>query len=111
MGQVVLSLEEYDQLKKETNIAAQVRDCFSLEKTYGGEIKLSISVGKAAEIFKAMFEESIYNNGTYEIQVDKDLDYTTDVAGYYVKAVKKKEEPEEAEAQEEKGEESEGGLF
>ena len=101
MGQVVLSLEEYDQLKKETNITAQVRDCFSLEKSYGGEIKLSISVGKAAEIFKSIFEQSIYSNSTYEIQVDKDLDYTTDVAGYYIKAVKRVEEPEEAEAQEE----------
>ena len=88
MGQVVLSLEEYDQLKKQTNI-------FSLEKSFCGEIKLSISVGKAAEIFKAMFEESIYNNGTYEIQVDKDLDYTTDVPGFYVKAVKKADKPVE----------------
>lgn len=92
MGQVSLSLEEYDQLKKQTNIAAQVRDCFSLEKSYGGEIKLSISVGKAAEIFKSIFEQSIYSNGTYEIQVNKDLDYTTDVAGYYIKAVKRVEE-------------------
>lgn len=93
MGQVVLSLEEYDQLKKQADIAAQTRDCFSLDKNFSGEIRLYVSVGKAAEIFKSIFDKSLYNDDTYEIQVDKDLDYTVDVAGYYVKAVKKKEEP------------------
>lgn len=107
MGQVVLSLEEYDQLKKQADVVAQVKDCFSLDRSYGGEVKLNISVGKTAEIFKAMFAESVYNDGTYEVQVDKDFGYTTDVAGYYVKAVKKKEELEEVEVQEE----SEGGPF
>lgn len=103
MGQVVLSLEEYDQLKKQADVVAQVKDCFSLDKTYSGEIKLSVSVGKAAEIFKAMLEESCYNNGAYEIQIDKDVDYIVDVAGYYVKAVKKIEELEEAQEAEEEG--------
>ena len=109
MGQVVLDLEEYDQLKKQTDIAAQVRDCFSLKRSYNGEIKLNISVGKAAEIFKAMFDESIYNDGTHEIEVDGNLDYNTDVAGYYVKAVEKSKELEEVETQEET--ETEGGPF
>ena len=90
MGQVILSLIEYDELKKQANLVEQTKDCFLLEKSYNGEIKLNISVGKAAEIFKALFSESYYNNETYEIEVDKDLlDYKTDVAGCYVKAVKK----------------------
>lgn len=105
MGQVVLSLEEYDQLKKQADVVAQVKDCFSLDRSYGGEVKLNISVGKTAEIFKAMFAESVYNDGTYEVQVDKDLGYTTDVAGYYVKAVKKVEEPEEIQEESKEDEE------
>ena len=96
MGQVVLSLEEYDQLKKQADIAAQTRDCFALYRGYSGDIKLQVTVGKAAEIFKAMFSESRYNDGSYEIEVDEErLLYETDVAEYYVKAVKKKEEPKE----------------
>lgn len=103
MGQVNLSLEEYDQLKKKADVAAQVRDCFTLDRGYNGnEIKLSISVIKAAEIFKAMFAESVYNNGNYEVEVDEEiLLYEVDVAGYYVKAVKKQELKEETREDEE----------
>ena len=96
MGQVHLSLEEYDQLKKQADVVAQVRDCFSLYRSYdGNEIKLNISLDKAAEIFKAMFSESVYNNGSYEIQVGDSQWGETDVAGYYVKAVKKEESTED----------------
>ena len=90
MGQVNLSLEEYDQLKKQADVAAQVRDCFSLYRNYSGdEIKLNISISKAAEIFKAMFVESVYNDGSYEIQLEHSQFSETDVAGYCIKAVKK----------------------
>ena len=91
MGQVVLSLEKYDQLKKEADIAAQLRDCFTLNREYNGDIKLQITVGKAAEIFKSMFATSLYNDGSYEVQVDKEWWYETEVAGYYVKAVRKQD--------------------
>lgn len=101
MGRVILSLEKYDQLKKEADIAAQVRDCFTLNRDYNGDIKLQITVGKAAEIFKAMFAKSLYNDGSYEIQVDKVLWHETEVAGYYVKAVKKQELKEETKEDEE----------
>lgn len=97
MGQVNLSLEEYDQLKKQTDLVAQVRDCFSLERNYNGdEIKLNISISKAAEIFKAMFLESEYNDGSYEIQIINTQFDEIDVAGYYVKAVKKEDGHEES---------------
>ena len=91
MGQVILSLEEYDQLKKQADVIAQVRDCFTLYRGYEGDIKLNISISKAAEIFKAMFAESVYNDGSYEIQVNYSQWDETDVAGYYVKAVKKED--------------------
>ena len=102
MGQVILSLEEYDQLKKQTDVVAQVRDCFSLDKNYNGdEIKLNIAISKAVEIFKSMFLESKYNDGSYEIQVNHSKWDEIDVAGYYVKAVKKEEFIEEAREDEE----------
>lgn len=102
MGQVNLSLEEYDQLKKQADVAAQVRDCFTLDRGYDGDIKLQVTVGKAVEIFKAMFSESAYNDGNYEVEVDEErLSYEIDVAGYYVKAVKKQEFQEESREDEE----------
>ena len=99
MGQVILSLEKYDQLKKEADIAAQVRDCFTLNRSYDGkEIKLNISISKAAEIFKAMFSESAYNDGSYEIQLNLYQWDETDVAGYCVKAVKREEDESKEES-------------
>lgn len=95
MGQVNLSLEEYDNLKKQADIAAQARECFVISRSYNSDVTLKISVGKAAELFKSLFNGSIYDDGSYEIEVDENnLDYETEVASYYVKAVKK-EEPEE----------------
>lgn len=101
MGQVILSLEEYDQLKKQADLAEQARDCFTLGKGYDGDIKLNISISKAAEIFKAMFAESVYNDGSYEIQEKYYQWEEADVAGYYVKAVKKQELKEETKEDEE----------
>ena len=95
MGQVILSLEEYDQLKKQADVVAQVKDCFSLDRVYNGDIKLNVSISKAAEIFKAMFAESVYNDGSYEIQVNPVQFDEIDVAGYYVKAVRKEESIED----------------
>lgn len=95
MGRVILSLEEYDQLKKQADLVAQVGDCFTLYRGYDGDIKLNISISKAAEIFKAMFAESVYNDGSYEIQVKHSQWDETDVAGYCVKAVKKGESTED----------------
>lgn len=96
MGQVNLSLLEYNQLMKQADVAAQVRDCFTLYRSYdGNEIKLNISISKAAEIFKAMFAKSVYNDGSYEIQLNLSQWDEIDVAGYYVKAVKKEDVQEE----------------
>lgn len=110
MGQVLLSLEEYEVLKKKADageiardVANGYRDIFKLYKSYGDDkIVLEIKVKKAAEILKSMLVESEFNDGTYEVEVDEDnLDYGANVAEYYVKAVKKKEKLEEAETQEE----------
>lgn len=101
MGQVLLSLEEYEELKKKGDAVAELSKCFRIEKSYSEkEVSLSISITKAAEIFKAMFNGSKYDDGTFEIYEDI-RNYNISVADYYIKAVKKKEETEEAETQEE----------
>lgn len=97
MGQVVLSLEEYDQLKKQADVVAELKGCFKLEKDYEGkEITLAIPVKKAAEIFGELFTESEYNDGSYVMEIEH-KDYTVNVANWYVKALKKPEVIEEVE--------------
>lgn len=101
MGQVILSLEEYEKLRKQADAVAELSKCFVIvESSYEEAVTLSIPVAKAAEIFKAMFVGSKYDDGTFEIHEDI-RNYNISVADYYIKAVKKKEEPEEAETQEE----------
>lgn len=109
MAQVILSLEEYDQLKQKADATAALSKCFELDKDYDGEkITLAIPIKKAAEIFKTMFIGSEYDDGTFEIEEDI-RNYNISVADYYIKAVKKVEKSVE-EVQEEQ-EESEGGPF
>lgn len=102
MGQVILSLEEYNELKGQTD-AVQVmkeaieslKECFVLEKDYKGEeITLGISTVKAAEIFNKMFEASEFNDGTYELKVEP-IKYSSSIATHRIKAVKKNNEPTE----------------
>ncbi len=110
MGQVILSLEEYEELKKKADageiardVANSYRDIFKLYKSYGDDkIVLEIKVKKAAEILKSMIVESEFNDGTYEVEVDENnLDYGANVAEYYVKAVKKQDKVTEELAEEE----------
>lgn len=99
MGQVALSLIEYENLRQR-----DVRNYFSLEEDYNGEVKLTIKTEKAAEIFNKLFKGSVFDNGAYEIDTDKEgykRGRTADVCGYYVKAVKKLKEQAEAQEQEE----------
>lgn len=111
MGQVSLSLEEYDQLKQKADATAELSKCFELDADFDRRrITLAIPIKKAAEIFKTMFIGSEYDDGTFEIKEEL-KNYSINVADYYINAVKKKEEPEEAEAQEEPEAESEGGPF
>ncbi|WP_410497233.1 hypothetical protein QTL86_11320 [Cellulosilyticum sp. ST5] len=113
MGQVILSLEEYEKLRKQADAVAELSKCFVIVESFNEkEVTLSIPVAKAAEIFKAMFVGSKYDDGTFEIHEDI-RNYNISVADYYIKAVKKKEKLEEAEAQaqEEPEEESKGGPF
>lgn len=90
MGQVILSLEEYDQLKKQADLVTQTKECFELRKRYDGEITLGISLGKTKEIFKKIFESSRYASD-FEMQTREDINYNyvDEVSGYYIKAVKK----------------------
>ncbi|WP_410495056.1 hypothetical protein QTL86_12950 [Cellulosilyticum sp. ST5] len=75
MAQVILSLEEYEELKKKADageiardVAKNYRNIFKLYKAYGDEkIYLEIEVGKVAEILKSMLIENGFNNDTYEI--------------------------------------------
>ncbi|MHC1750705.1 MAG: hypothetical protein AB9856_20730 [Cellulosilyticaceae bacterium] len=103
MGQVILSLEEYDQLRKQADGKKELSNCFELKKDYSGELRLSIEVSKAQEIFKTLFTGSKFDNGTYVIN-EKECDYSDDIANYYINATKKDEiEVEETEEDEENG--------
>ena len=113
MGQVILSLEEYEKLRKQADAVAELSNCFELDADFDrGRITLGIPIKKAAEIFKTMFIGSEYDDGTFEIKEEL-RNYSINVADYYINAVKKKEKLEEAEAQaqEEPEEESKGGPF
>ena len=100
MGQVILSLEEYNELKKQADTVQatkeaieSLKECFVLEKDYKGEeITLAISNMKAAEVFSIMFEASEFNDGTYELEVDPG-EYSSSIATHRIKAVKKADEP------------------
>ena len=102
MGQVILSLEEYNELKEKMDAIQamkeaieSLKECFVLEKDYKGEeITLGISIVKAAEIFTKMFEASEFNDGTYELEVDPGV-YTSTIASHRIKAVKKADESAE----------------
>ncbi len=102
MGQVILNLEEYEELRKKADAnkamkeaIESLKECFVLEKDYKGEeITLAISNVKAAEIFNIMFEASEFNDGTYELKVDPGL-YTSSIASHRIKAVKKADESAE----------------
>ena len=99
MGQVVLSLDEYNELKRQADAVQTVKEaieslkeCFVLEKDYKGqEITLGISIVKAAEIFNKMFEASEFNDGTYELKVEP-IEYSSSIATHRIKAVKKVDE-------------------
>ena len=100
MGQVILSLEEYNELKGQADANKAIKEaienlkeCFVLEKDYTGkEITLAISNMKAAEVFNIMFEASEFNDGTYELEVDPG-EYNSSIATHRIKAVKKDDEP------------------
>lgn len=101
MGQVILSLEEYEKLRKQADAVAELSNCFELDADFDrGRITLGIPIKKAAEIFKTMFIGSEYDDGTFEIKEEL-RNYSINVADYYINAVKKKEKLEEAETQEE----------
>jgi hypothetical protein len=111
MGQVILSLEEHEKLRKQADAVAELSNCFELDADFDrGRITLGIPIKKAAEIFKTMFIGSEYDDGTFEIKEEL-RNYSINVADYYINAVKKKEKLEEAETQEEPEEESKGGPF
>lgn len=101
MAQVILSLEEYEKLRKQADAVAELSKCFELNTDYDStKVSLAIPVKKAAEIFKTMFTGSEYDDGTFEIKEDI-KNYSISVADYYINAIKKKEKLEEAETQEE----------
>lgn len=101
MGQVILSLIEYDQLKKKSDEVAQLKECFKLNKNYDGKITLRIPVEKATKIFKKLFDESEYNDGSYVLDIDsRYIDIDADIAEWYVKAIKKEESKEDEETKE-----------
>lgn len=94
MGQVILSLEEYDQLKKKADGKEELAKCFELDKDYNGKVQLNISIQKAQEIFKVLFEGSKFDDGTYVIN-EKESDYNEGIASYYINATKNLEPKEE----------------
>ena len=99
MGQVILSLEEYNELKKQADAVQatkeaieSLKECFVLEEDYRGEeITLGISTVKAAEIFNKMFEVSKFNDGTYDLKVNPG-EYSSSIATHRIKAIKKVDE-------------------
>ena len=107
MGQVILNLEEYEELRKKADAnkamkeaVESLKECFVLEKDYTGkEITLAISNVKAVEVFSIMFEASEFNDGTYELEVDPG-EYSSSIATHRIKAVKKDDEPEEVDSNE-----------
>lgn len=101
-GQVALSVEEYNELKAQADVnkamkeaVESLKESFSLKESYNGqEICLAMKDEKAAEIFTKIFEASEFNNGAYDLQVNPSK-YSSEIASYRINAVKK-EESEEA---------------
>lgn len=103
MGQVMLSLEEYNELRDQARKAAAVRDCLMLEKSYNGNVELAIDMKKAAETFRILMEGSQFKD-THTVMEDPTMLDTYTIATYSLRAVPNEtleEDPEELEDPEE----------
>lgn len=94
MGKVILNLDEYNQLKKQAESRKELAECFSVKKSYSGEVRLCINIPKAQEIFKVLFKDSSFDNGKYEIN-EKECEHSDDILSYYINATEIPEEPKE----------------
>ena len=92
MGKVILSIEEYEDLRKQ----ADLKECFSLKKNYDdSRINLTISQDKAVSIFNELFSTSKFKDD-YVI-VENSTNFNIEIADFYIKAVRKSDDVKEGE--------------
>lgn len=90
MGQVILSLEEYNKLVSEK---AYYKSMFTLKKDYDAKVVLELDTDKVIEIFIDLLKKSKYAK-THRVDIDKRYPETTNSTTFYVRAVEEDSEIE-----------------
>lgn len=90
MGQVVLSLEEYNKMISEK---AYYESMFTLKKDYASKVVLELDTDKVIEIFMDLLRKSKYAK-THRVDIDERYPETTNSTTFYVRAVEEASEIE-----------------